>query len=166
MKKMLISLLFVTGCVTQPAAPCSVDEGLQVNEQGEVVHGISQCAMCERFRAAYEERAAQLGCEQPFPSEACVDEGLTDCHVGLIEEWADFSWATRCSDLYEHVRRPDTYHGFICGDACETTGTHEFECCEGTPYELRSWRRCPYWCYGLSECGSDPECVALYEETL
>lgn len=145
------------------AAPCGPDDGL-VLEDGAVVHGISQCALCARFQSAYEARAAQLGCDAPFPASACVDEGLTDCLVEQVDEWADFTWATSCEQLHSYAARPETYDGFVCGDSCVTTGTGIEECCPGTPYALRAYDRCPYWCDGLSQCGGDAECEALLAE--
>lgn len=172
---LILSTLLVLGCtapVDDPlvaseavaaAADCGPDEGLEVVD-GEVVHGISQCALCRRFELAYEAQAVALGCAAPFPSGACVDEGLEDCHVGLVDEWADFSWATSCEQLEGYATDPETYAGFICGDSCETTVEHRLECCPGTPYALRDWRACPYWCDGLSQCNAIPECEALLEE--
>lgn len=148
------------------AAPCGPDEGLVRDASGAIVHGITQCALCRRFELAYEARAQELGCSAPFPADACVDEGLTDCLVAEVEEWADFSWATSCEQLTGYAARPETYHRFTCGEDCQLTGLPDAypACCPGTPYALRHYDRCPYWCDGLAQCNADAECEALLAE--
>lgn len=144
---------------------CSPDEGLVLGPDGAVDVGITQCALCRRFEDAYEARSRELGGCAPFPAEACVDEGLSDCLVELVDAWADFGWALDCEDLETYAAAPETYAGFVCGPDCAVTGRPgRFECCPDTPYALRSWRRCPYWCDGLSSCRRDLECEALLRE--
>jgi hypothetical protein len=152
----------VLGVHVPPDDDCDPDEGLEVAPDGEVLVGISQAALCCRFELAYEAKASELGGCAPFPAAACEDRGLEDCDVALVDAWADFGFALDCEDLEAYAARPETYHAFHCGPDCELTGpSGRFECCPGTPYALRSWRRCPYWCDGLSACGRDPDCEAL-----
>ncbi|HHH31867.1 MAG TPA: hypothetical protein ENK57_26455 [Polyangiaceae bacterium] len=149
----------------RPWEDCDRDTGIVHDAAGNVVAGMDQCAIRTRFREIYERRADELGCRAPFPWWAARDEGLTDCDVELVEEWThDADWALDCRSLWRHFANPRTYAGFHCGPNCETTVDHNLECCPGTPYELRAWHRCPYWCDGLSQCNADAECEALLEE--
>jgi len=172
--KTALLLALLSACAAPPssspgasleAAPCGPDDGLEVGPDGEVLRGITQCAICRRFELAYEARATELGGCAPFPAGFCEDRGLEDCGAELVDQWADFSWALDCEDLERYAARPETYQDFVCGPDCELTGPPgRFACCPGTPYALRSWRRCPWWCDGLSSCGRDPACEALLRE--
>lgn len=177
----------IEACELSPAGECYVNacdpwEDVQRDDTGAIVHGISQCAICRRFEDAYYQRAAELGCAEPYPLDGCpIDVGGTDCIVDTVEEWADGSWATDCAMLVRWFGQLESLGGYLCGDACTITNPYAVSvtstvvqeprpisnpswgldwCCPDTPYALRE--RCPFWCDGPNECGW-AECRALYE---
>lgn len=142
---------------------CSPDEGLVLADDGTILEGITQCAICRRYEDAYVRRAAELGCDAPYPLDGCpIDEGQGNCQVDLVvdaTEWMD-NFDT-CKDLVLYAGSREMYGGHECGDSCTWTNpyadplvtssvadeyTNEYEtnwddqhaCCPGTSYAERA----------------------------
>jgi hypothetical protein len=142
---------------------CDPDEGLVTNEDGVIVEGITQCAICRRMEDAFRTRASELGCEERYPLNGCpIDEGMADCMVGITDEFIDGTYyeIEDCDTLVLFAGQFENYGGFECGDSCTWSdpyanpvdsdveqvdtlpiaGGYEHDACDpGTPYQDRGW---------------------------
>lgn len=121
----LLALVMTTACMTTTPptdvdTPCGVDDDLLLAEDGSIVHGITQCSVCARVEASYHARAAELGCDAPYPLDGCpIDAGLTDCSVRQTGIIADFvRVAADCDELSGRAGTIESYGGIECGDTC------------------------------------------------
>lgn len=116
-----VMLLLLVGCTAaehdtvEPARvfACAADDGATVVEGYDA---ISSCALCRRVEDAYLARAAELGCGEPFPLDACPLGALDGCFADQADWHADFvgSSAT-CEILLARTATIDNWSGFECG---------------------------------------------------
>jgi len=148
-----------------PVNDCDPWEGVERDASGEIVHGVTQCAICRQFKDAYNARAAVLGCGAPYPLDGCpIDEGLDDCSIWQIAESVySYGAIPDCETLLEVAGRIESFGGIECGDTCTWSDPYanpvhsdveqppttpisggwgdRYACCPGTPYEAREFDR-------------------------
>jgi hypothetical protein len=80
---------------------------------------ISTCAFCRRAELAFEERAAELGCCEPWPLERCPLEaegrweGCFEWQAELHADWIRSSIS--CRNLVQRTATVRNWTGFECG---------------------------------------------------
>ena len=111
----------VDDCEGPRVFDCEPDDGAGLVEghRYELEPAISTCALCRRAELAFDARAAELGCCEPFPLDACPLEAagpFEGCLVWQAELHATFiREAISCELLLRRAGTVQNWSGFECG---------------------------------------------------